>query len=185
MTEGTKRCPRCEQILPATDFHRDTSRADGRYPLCKPCRLGAINRDRARAAGRAYYASNRERLQADGRARYWADKDRAREQHRAFRLADPYYKERRAEGNRRRAAARYGVQVGDFTLDQIRDRLSMCAGCWICGGPGGHVDHVKPLSKGGAHLLCNLRRVCNTCNASKGDTWPYRPHPRQPASGPR
>jgi len=44
--------------------------------------------------------------------------------------------------------------------------------CWMCEGPFEHVDHVKPLSKGGPHILANLRPACASCNASKNDRWP-------------
>lgn len=29
--------------------------------------------------------------------------------------------------------------------------------CWVCGAAGVERDHVKPLSKGGAHMPCNIR----------------------------
>lgn len=45
--------------------------------------------------------------------------------------------------------------------------------CWVCGGEGVERDHVKPLSKGGAHLPCNIRPICVFCNRSKKDAWPY------------
>jgi 5-methylcytosine-specific restriction endonuclease McrA len=49
----------------------------------------------------------------------------------------------------------------------------MFPGCWMCGGDADTVDHVKPLSKGGAHILANLRSACQSCNSSKGATWPF------------
>ncbi|MGW8593542.1 HNH endonuclease [Dietzia sp. NPDC055877] len=50
----------------------------------------------------------------------------------------------------------------------------MFAGCWICGSvlDEFHVDHVKPLSKGGWHCLSNLRPCCPSCNLRKGAKWP-------------
>lgn len=44
--------------------------------------------------------------------------------------------------------------------------------CWMCGGDADGTDHVKPLVKGGAHMWCNLRPACASCNASKNDCWP-------------
>jgi 5-methylcytosine-specific restriction endonuclease McrA len=35
------------------------------------------------------------------------------------------------------------------------------------------IRHVKPIAKGGAEMLCNLRPICRSCNASKCDKWPY------------
>jgi len=42
--------------------------------------------------------------------------------------------------------------------------------CWICGTPGaGTVDHVVPLSRGGALLdPANMRAAHRRCNSSRG-----------------
>jgi len=44
--------------------------------------------------------------------------------------------------------------------------------CYLCGSriPIGsrHVDHVKALSNGGAHLASNLAVTCRDCNLKKG-----------------
>ena len=45
--------------------------------------------------------------------------------------------------------------------------------CWMCSRPANCWDHVKPLSKGGLHLLSNLRPACTSCNSRKRDRWPY------------
>jgi 5-methylcytosine-specific restriction endonuclease McrA len=71
-----------------------------------------------------------------------------------------------------RARKRAALTV-PFTEEQLRQRLSMFGCCWICGGEWAEVDHVKPLAKGGAHCLANLRPICRSHNASKADTWPY------------
>lgn len=55
-TDGSKRCLRCEQVKPLTDFHRDSSRKDGHGTRCKTCdnsrakpqNTGRIVRTRAR-----------------------------------------------------------------------------------------------------------------------------------------
>lgn len=43
------------------------------------------------------------------------------------------------------------------------------AACDYCGGPGGTVDHVVPLSRGGQHAEGNLVPACRPCNSSKAD----------------
>ena len=48
--------------------------------------------------------------------------------------------------------------------------------CWICGRPLGddtHLDHVKPLARGGWDTLANLRPTHAECNMRKGAKWPY------------
>jgi 5-methylcytosine-specific restriction endonuclease McrA len=39
--------------------------------------------------------------------------------------------------------------------------------CLYCGAKAEHVDHVFPLSRGGAHTLGNLAPACSKCNLSK------------------
>ena len=51
---------------------------------------------------------------------------------------------------------------------------SMYQTCWLCDSDDDNMvwDHVKPISKGGAHIPANLRLACNTCNSSKNAAWP-------------
>ncbi|WP_246207809.1 HNH endonuclease [Tsukamurella spumae] len=56
----------------------------------------------------------------------------------------------------------------------------MWSGCWICHEPftaalPRTVDHVKPIARGGADMLSNLRPACKPCNSRKNDRWPF-PH---------
>lgn len=52
--------------------------------------------------------------------------------------------------------------------------------CVYCGAIATSIDHVIPLSKGGADVLSNLLPSCHPCNLSKGakdvDTW-YKAQP--------
>jgi 5-methylcytosine-specific restriction endonuclease McrA len=40
--------------------------------------------------------------------------------------------------------------------------------CTYCGQPGGEVDHIIPLARGGSHSIGNLTSSCRKCNSSKG-----------------
>ena len=60
------------------------------------------------------------------------------------------------------------------TEAKIRARMDYFGhACWVCGAAGVERDHVKPLSKGGAHMPCNIRPICVRCNRSKKDKWPF------------
>lgn len=91
---------------------------------------------------------------------------------------DRYYRENRDElivASKVKEVRRKGAPTIPFTAEQLADRLSMFPGCWMCGCDRDetfHVDHVKPLSKGGWHCLSNLRPACPSCNLSKGAKWP-------------
>jgi hypothetical protein len=41
--------------------------------------------------------------------------------------------------------------------------------CVYCGAPVEHVDHVRPLARGGWEHRDNLVPACAWCNGSKGD----------------
>jgi len=49
--EGVKRCSTCGRELAIAEFHRNTSRPDGRQSRCKEC-AGAARRARTRVAAR-------------------------------------------------------------------------------------------------------------------------------------
>ena len=89
-----------------------------------------------------------------------------------------YYRENREQlivAAKAKEVRRKGAPTIPFTVAQLEERLSMFDGCWMCGCELDgelHLDHVKPLSKGGWHCLSNLRPSCPSCNLSKGAKWP-------------
>jgi 5-methylcytosine-specific restriction endonuclease McrA len=40
--------------------------------------------------------------------------------------------------------------------------------CTYCDAPAEHLDHVQPISRGGADAAPNLVPACANCNLSKG-----------------
>ena len=85
-----------------------------------------------------------------------------------------------SEQTRRYRALKRDLTIVPFTAEQLEQRFSMFAGCWICGRSDTRLeaDHVKPVAVGGAHVLANLRPACRSCNARKGKKWP--PTPQEP-----
>ena len=67
---GHKRCTRCKQEKPRTDFYAHPFTADGKQPMCKECCRKsargnyAANRDRYINYSRKYREQERERLRA-------------------------------------------------------------------------------------------------------------------------
>lgn len=64
---------------------------------------------------------------------------------------------------------------GSVTREVMATLISMVA-CVYCGGEltdeNRSVDHVVPLSRGGAHAASNLAACCVDCNVKKGDRLP-------------
>lgn len=200
MAEDTKRCSRCGLDLPVAMFGRNRAQRDGLHYKCKPCNSAdarawqlanperhaanvskwrAENPDRVRQRDRVRATTDSYRAKA--RARYAANPERKKLAVYRWRDANPDKIIDRTSRERcqRRRALLIGSMVIPFTRAQLALRLSMFAGCWVCGGPASEVDHVKPLSKGGAHMLSNLRPICKRCNVRKSARWPVdtRLHP--------
>lgn len=81
--------------------------------------------------------------------------------------------------NAARKAMILGVTVGNFAeIKEIycRAREDVKIRCYLCGKliPKGHrhVDHITPLSKGGAHRASNLAVACDSCNMGKHNKLP-------------
>lgn len=193
MLEATKACSSCCAERPRSEFNRRAASRDGLQPVCRPCERAAKkdrygrDRDKILAKMRAATAANPE--QNRRKAAEWTKRnpERTRERIAQWRAANPVrtrgyssafasrHPGRVRANTARQRARRRGSMVAQFSAEQLAQRLSMWPGCWMCGGPKESVDHVKPLSKGGAHILSNLRPACGRCNSVKGDRWPYVP----------
>lgn len=149
LDEGLKLCAECLEWKPVEEFQKGSAK-DGRHSLCRPCNCARqaeyrrLNPDKVKASQAAFHANN-----PDWKANY----------------QKAYKPIRRA---RERAAT-----IVPFTAEQLRQRwLYFGNRCWICAAPATETDHVKPLAKGGAHALVNLRPICKGCNCSKNARWP-------------
>ena len=130
----------------------------------------AENRDRYAAYARDDLAANPEKFAARGRAYRAANRDKEAERHRVYKAAN---KHKAVQHSAARRARKRGALHIPFTDEQLAARLSMFAGCWMCGGEAGTIDHVIPFSTGGAHCLSNLRPACMSCNSAKNNR-PWR-----------
>lgn len=108
------------------------------------------------------------------RCRKAATYQRTKVAHKAYRdlvRSRPEFREANRGYAHRRRARQVAAQVIDLSPELVAQRMSMFAGCWMCGGSWTEVEHVKPLAKLGPHILANLRPACGPCNRSKGATW--------------
>lgn len=188
----TKRCNQCGVAKPLTEFHPHKGNRDGYRNQCKACRCSyfrdryALNDDYRdhhltrnrhhrneryhtdsayRTAELARIKEKRPRMVARERARY----------HERYQN-DPAFRKYRVFLNTKRRGQK--ISGGSYSQEEW-DRL--CAyydhRCVACGARRPlTVDHVIPLSKGGANTIQNLQPLCRACNSGKCNrTIDYRP----------
>jgi 5-methylcytosine-specific restriction endonuclease McrA len=189
-----KCCARCHETKPLTEFHKNRKTRDGLKPYCKACckAIDAVDyqkhREKRRAWGKEHYATHKDEYKARANAAYKSDKEtwkrRVLKWNRANGDKRRVYGKRTRDRNpethrevwRRRHARKMGTMVVRITPAMLAAKCAYWGNCcWVCSGPQEAIDHVKPLNKGGAHILANLRPICRACNTRKSDTWPYPP----------
>lgn len=146
-------CWKCNCVKPFEDFARDRTRSDGFHGSCKLCEKARYAEPGFRAAeairGSAWRAANRDRRKAQKRKR-----------------------ERMLAGARQAAYVPGHIFARDGWV------------CYLCDTPtdqdakvphplAATVEHVIPLSKGGADAPHNVRCAHFSCNVRKG----YRGEP--------
>ncbi len=165
---GMKRCCRCKNIRPITDFSKNSATKDRLDKRCKICKK------EIREANRKYNAE---------KSKEWreANPERFKEKRDAWMQAHPQSEsETRKEWLRNNVAKvrqikktykvrRKGWEVGevDYVTILMRDGFV----CHICGldvePDDVHFDHVIPLSRGGAHSNDNIHIAHSQCNIRK------------------
>lgn len=122
-----------------------------------------VNPDKVREQGRQYHEAHREERNEYARQWHKANLDRAHERNRRWRKANP---DKVREKSRRRYACKLGATIGPVDEATIYERDGRM--CVYCGATENlELDHIVPLSKGGAHCEDNLVVACRHCNASK------------------
>lgn len=148
------------------------------------------NPEAAKAATESWRNRNGERYAESKREWQLRNQERRLERARADRAANPEKyraalsawkaenRERVRDYQRKRRAAGYGGAIGPVDAEQAWDR---CGGsCAICGDQidralpwpdpeSASLDHIRPLSKGGAHDQDNVQWAHLVCNLRKGD----------------
>ena len=177
-----KKCNQCLNIKAHSEFTIDNYQKTGLSKLCKECQSkyyfnnrekkiewnkksqlknkdkcnkrkliwAKKNKEKVKKANKDYYNRNKEKVAAANKK--WADENP---------LAV------REKGHRYRAKKKKNT-IQRFSNEDLQKRMSVFGySCAYCGGDFEHIDHVKPISKGGPHCLANLRPSCKSCNLRK------------------
>lgn len=142
-----KRCKKCGELKPLSEFYRANGTRDGLRGHCKRCEI---------ARNKAWYRKNKERAIAHAKKWQDANPERVRDYQRQYRID---HAQQFREGHLRR--------VFDLTADQYQALLNAQAGgCALCGrapqpGRSLHVDHD--------HKTGTIRGLlCFRCNVGIG-----------------
>lgn len=196
---GTKTCSKCSENKPLDQFNKTKRNKDGLQTWCRECTKQYKQSYYAeKSKDEAFRAAKNDRQKAkrwEDREKYLADLSEYRKKPSQVEYRKQYYQAnkdrlaiycveyRKKNPNsylipkaKRRAQQRNNT-IGVITPELLADRLAYYGyKCWICKtAPYEHIDHVKPLSKGGAHMLANLRPACADCNLKKSNKWPFNP----------
>lgn len=173
-----KHCSICKQWVPLTGYHKRARVTDGLNAVCKECakaatrRWYAEHRQKMALYNRMYHAAHRKEANERRRQRWWAHRDEEMATHKAWAKVNKAAV--MACIARKRSRYRLAAGTGYTTKEHIQARWELYGGrCWICGAPATAIDHVKPISKGGANWPCNLRPICKSCNSKKHAKWPF------------
>lgn len=169
---GLRPCITCERVLPIASFYsygyitkqgKPSTRTESR---CMEC---ARNRRIAR------YEAAPEQEKAWRQDWYAANGERQSE-YRKRRQQDPAHRANKAKAQRmRKARMRAGSDINDPAIKAIyqeamdwEQKLSLCVASDDPLDLCVHVDHIKPLSKGGLHVAANLQVISAHLNLRKG-----------------
>lgn len=163
------------------DFAKCSKTRDGKQRWCRAC-FQAKNqewRDKhgARIAdyNRRYKDENREAIQAQRVIYRRNNREKRAAYKREYRRK---YPEQHREEVRRRNSRIRSVESEEYTTRQVFERDSGI--CYLCGEllfldvphperSFASIDHVVPISRGGADTLDNVRIACLSCNLRKND----------------
>lgn len=133
-------------------------------------RWQSANRDKAAAASRAWYRKNREHIIASLATLRANDPIKFRERSKKSRWKNI---NSRREYERLHSSKRRALKLNS-EIEPTRDMLALpvkrIGKCPCCGKVKKlTIDHVKPLSKGGAHGKRNMQLLCSSCNSAKNN----------------
>jgi 5-methylcytosine-specific restriction endonuclease McrA len=160
--EKTPMCQECKDFL--TAYKAEYYLRNREYKIAYTAKYRKENQEKIKAGKKLWEANNRDKVQASKRKSYYKNPGQSL-----------------AKRNRRRARI-LGNGYIPYTLEQVLEEYGSV--CYLCevsidltlprkaGTPGWemalHIDHVRPLYKGGSDSIDNVAPTHALCNLSKG-----------------
>lgn len=170
--DGTRQCTTCGERKPLDEYHKDTRASLGRRAVCARCHTNQAqawyqqNHDRQLQRSRAAYLRDVDKIRANDLKRYERDREKR------IALATDQMHIRRA----RMRDARYVVGITHKRLRAKHgDTCCYCGITMAFGSAKGTrynpdratIEHIIPISAGGAHDWDNTTLCCRQCNIRK------------------
>lgn len=143
-----KKCPKCLDDKPVSEFHKNAAKKDGLSVYCRPCNNRAEkerykkNPEQHKKNAIAWYEKNKERHKENAKERYKKNPD--------------YHAEWRKNNPDRQIRHKYGLSQADYNK-LLEDQNHVCA---ICGGVN---KSGKALSVDHDHSCCAGTKSCGKC----------------------
>ena len=173
-----KKCSKCGEIKPTSQFNKNSMAKDKLFSYCKKCssehgqQWSIAHPDKVRENSHRWYVANIDKMNDSHRKRREAniDKVRARDRENSRRYqADNPEKRAANAGNRRARILGNGGTITGAEFEELKARYNYI--CLACGRREPEVkltlDHVIPLARGGRNDIKNAQPLCGSCNAKK------------------
>ncbi|WP_156511128.1 MULTISPECIES: HNH endonuclease signature motif containing protein [Nocardia] len=162
------------------DRQRQWYEANREQVLAQQREYAEANQERLTERRKKYYSDNREEILKRSEAYRAANRESILESKRRYREENPeYYRDYcrenpdvvRARNARRRVRVAVNMTAEDRKESVEYRKVLAGDPCSYCGqfSDEMHVDHIKPLAKGGTDHWWNLTNSCATCNLRKND----------------
>lgn len=138
-----KTCSKCYIEKCLSEFHKNARYKDGHYNQCKECHRAAVNKN---------WSENKQAYRERMKAHYQLNKDTYNARKKA------YYARR----------DRLSPDLTEEESEKVKQFYWLARDLKAVTGEEYHVDHIKPLSKGGLHHPDNLQILPSDLNLKKG-----------------
>ena len=186
----TKRCPKCERVLPITQFSNDKSKKDGLRSYCKECTKAynveyyVNNKERLKAYSAEWRVKNKEAIsqkKADYRVK---NKEKIAQKNAEWRAKHPNYDSERRDPilsplgwccnlasayrsmDKQRGFDDSKTVSGQWLLDNI-----VYQPCVYCGKQGIGKVGANRIDNSKGHTQDNVEPCCPSCNSSLGNKY--------------
>ena len=167
-----KKCSRCGEVKPISEFYKRKDRLSGYLSICKPCRLPLakkwhlLNKEKTTEAFRKYRAEHIDKRHEQSKAWNRTHSKSHSESNAKYSASHPEVARQITQNRRAREMAAVGVIKKEEWIALLEKYDGKC----LCCGSKNKIamDHIVPLIAGGSHTIGNVQPLCRSCNSRKG-----------------